>query len=341
MSVIWSPASTHISDAELAMLRHPHSSGLIFFAYNYENPSQIKELIASALEVNPNLIISVDQEGGRVQRFSEGMSKLPPASSLGELYAKDKKRGLSAAYSIGRLCGSELAELGINVNYAPILDVNHGISQVIGNRSYSENVDAIVGLAIAYIDGMQTAGVVAVGKHFPGHGGVADDSHHNLPYDERDIAAITADSMSFKRISSMPSSKLKSIMTSHIVFPAVDDIAVTFSNTWLKTKLREEIGFQGVIFGDDLSMGAAKFLYNDSGVAASAMLKAGCDLALLCNDVDGAAQAMDKLAELSHPLASSKVDYMLQGSSANNVNNTKDDNWDIEEARHLCNSLNS
>lgn len=348
MSVIWSPATTNMSTTELSRLRHPHSSGLIFFAYNYESPSQMKNLIDSVREVNPNIIISVDQEGGRVQRFVKGMSKLPTASKLGELYTEDIEKGVAAAYSIGRLCGTELAELGINVNYAPVLDVNHGISKVIGTRSYSDDVDVIVAVATAYIDGMQDAGVVAVGKHFPGHGGVADDSHHNLPYDVRDIEAITTDSMPFARMSSGSSPKLRAIMTSHIVFPAVDDLAVTFSKTWLERKLRQEMDFQGVIFGDDLSMGAAKSLYKDSATGTAAMLNAGCDFALVCNDVDEAARAMDKLEEMSHPEATTKLDYMLRGGSTNStcqIDQGVEDtynltNWDIEEARHLCNLLN-
>lgn len=338
MSVIWSPASTKLNSIELEMLNHPHTSGLIFFAYNYESPEQMKELISSALEVNPNIIISVDQEGGRVQRFVDGMSKLPAASKLGEIYQQDKTRGLEVAYSMGRLCGSELAELGINLNYAPVLDIDIGISKVIGSRSYGQDASVVIAVAEAYISGMEDAGVIAVGKHFPGHGGVADDTHHNLPQDKRDVSKIFADAEPFIQLSAKPSPKLKCIMTSHILFPAVDAKAVTFSEKWLQQKLRQEMGFQGFIFSDDLSMGAAKELYDDSAVATLAMLQAGGDFALVCNDVDATMTSLNKLEEVSYPLAADKVNDLLQNKTSGAPNSSA--KWDPEEARHLCKSLN-
>ena len=341
MSVIWSPAATRLSTQELEMLQHPHSSGLILFAYNYENPNQVKELIDSALAVNPNIIVSVDQEGGRVQRFLQGMTQLPPAAKLGDLYAVDKQQGLQAAYNVGRLCGIELGELGINVNYAPVLDVSHGISQVIGDRSYADKVAVVVAVAAAYTDGLQDAGVLAVGKHFPGHGGVAADSHETLPYDERSSSAIATDAEAFTRI--LP--KIKAVMTGHIVFPEVDDKAVTFSQHWLQKKLREEMSYQGVVISDDLSMMAAKDLYADAASATIAALNAGCDYVLLCNDVDGAAGVLDKLEESGHPVADGHIRKMLQAVSVP-IDGPGDGSgsgfasgFDLEQARDLCRNL--
>lgn len=341
MSVIWSPAATRLSTQELEMLQHPHSSGLILFAYNYESPRQVKELIDSALAVNPHIIVSVDQEGGRVQRFLQGMTQLPSAAKLGDLYAADKKQGLQAAYNVGRLCGIELGELGINVNYAPVLDVSHGISQVIGDRSYADKVAVVVAVAAAYTDGLQDAGVLAVGKHFPGHGGVAADSHETLPYDERSPLAIATDAEAFTRI--FP--KIKAVMTGHIVFPEIDDKAVTFSQHWLQKKLREEMSYQGVVISDDLSMMAAKDLYADATSATIAALNAGCDYVLLCNDVAGAAGVLDKLEESGRPVADGHIRKLLQAvsvpgdDSGDDSGNGFASGFDLEQARDLCRNL--
>lgn len=338
MSIIWSPTGLSLSSKELEMLRHPYTAGIIFFAYNYQSPQQIKQMIDEALTTNPDLIISVDQEGGRVQRFIQGLTTLPAMQNLGTLYLKDKQQGIDAAYIIGRLCGEELQQLGVNVNYAPVLDLNYGINQMIGTRSFGGDSDLIIDLATSYLKGLAAAAVIGVGKHFPGHGGVKEDSHHTMPNDDRDAESFKQDSRVFASLAP----HLELMMTSHIVFSQMDEKPVTFSPFWLQDKLRNEMNYQGLIISDDLSMGAVKQVYQAIGEAVIAAVKTGCDIALVCNDVDAAEQTLDKLQRQAEvDVAVAKVNEATKQKIKQLLVKYKraNDDFDIDQAQNLARQL--
>ena len=313
------------------MLKHPLTSGIIFFAYNYKSPRQIKEMIDEVRSIREDIIISVDQEGGRVQRFDEGFAPLPPMQKIGDLYKRNKEEGLQAAYSIGRLCGEELREVGINLNYTPVLDIDHGVNPIILGRSFSSDGEAVAHLARQYLKGLMDAGVVGVGKHFPGHGGVADDSHHLMPEDGRSAAELEQDLAVYKSLIK----DLPGIMTVHILFSKIDNKAVSFSSRWLKDKLRQEMGYDGTIISDDLSMGSARKAYGDLTEVAWAALAAGCDLILLCNDQDGAEKVLDFLAGKINGSAAMLAKMLNKSGSADAAD------FDMEYARNLAMELSS
>ena len=321
------------------MLRHPSSSGIIFFDYNYESPDQLRGLAASIKAENPELIISVDQEGGRVQRFKQGMTILPSMRSIGAEWEKDPAAGLEASYLAGRLVAEELADLGLNTNYAPVLDLDHGMNKVIGSRSFGNNPEQVVALAKEYLRGLGTGGIMGAGKHFPGHGGVKEDTHEKLPEDSRSEQEIAADLSVFSQLKN----ELPAIMTAHITFPNInkqDKQPTTFSPFWLQQKLRKEMDYQGLIISDDLSMGAVKEYFEDLGEAALACINAGCDLVLLCNDVPGAEHAMQRLAEEElHHGGREKIAGLMQEIQAGAQNSPGNSDFDPHEARRRLSKL--
>ncbi len=266
---------------EREWLSHPGVGGIILFARNYQSPQQIKALTAQIRKAAKKpLVIAVDQEGGRVQRFQEGFTRLPSAARFGELYAKDHKRGLAAAQLAGFLMAAELRRVDMDLSFAPVLDVDSGISEVIGDRSFAREPEAVAVLAGAFANGMRQAGMAAVGKHFPGHGGVAADSHHTLPEDDRSWRQLESrDLLPFRRLIQ---SGLEAVMCAHVVYPAVDSLPAGFSSRWLQDILRGQMAFEGAIFSDDLAMAGAACM-GDIRDRAEAALAAGCDLLLACN----------------------------------------------------------
>ena len=242
---------------EREMLGHPLVGGVILFSRNYEDLEQLQALTRNIHNIRtPRLLIAVDHEGGRVQRFRQGFSALPACGCLGQEYDADRKYGLDCADKAGWLMAAELLSVGVDFSFAPVLDLNQQVSEVIGDRAFHSDVEAITTLAKSYIRGMKRAGMAAVGKHFPGHGSVKEDSHHAIPIDRRrfeDIAML--DMLPFERLAR---SHLQGIMPAHVVFEKVDKLPAGFSSFWLQRVLREQLGFQGAIFSDDISMAGAE-----------------------------------------------------------------------------------
>ena len=282
-----------ISPEERDMLTHPLVGGVILFSRNYESPEQLQHLVSEIHNLRePHLLVAVDHEGGRVQRFRQGFSEFPPAAVFGKIYDEDRKRGKRLAESCGWLMAVELRALGIDFSFAPVLDLDFGVSTVIGDRAFHRKPDAVADLAQSYMMGMRRAGMVATGKHFPGHGAIAADSHIDMPVDEREFEEIYRhDVVPFGKLIR---SGLGAIMPAHVIYPAVDEKPACFSSLWLKEVLRGRMGFQGVIFSDDLTMKGAHVMGDivERGVAAMA---AGCDMVLVCNQPEEAVKLIDGL----------------------------------------------
>lgn len=264
------------------LLRHPAVGGVILFSRNYEDFDQLKELCDQIRALSePHLLIAVDQEGGRVQRFRASFTRLPPLAWIGRSFEQDTNRGLHLAREAGWLMATELRAAGVDFSFAPVLDLDRGISEVIGDRAFHGHPGIVADLAIAWASGARQAGMSSVGKHFPGHGCVSADSHTDLPVDERSVADIRAEDVKpFRR---MIENGLEAIMPAHVIYTQADRNLAGFSRFWLQRVLREELGFQGVIFSDDLSMQAAVECGSAEDRAMMAM-EAGCDIVLVCND---------------------------------------------------------
>jgi len=278
-----------LTQEEKNQLAKPSIGGVILFTRNFENTSQVRELIKSIRLCNQNLLISIDHEGGRVQRFKEGFTHLPAMAKLGEAYDQDPDKALNQAYSCGYVLAVELLNIGVDFSFTPVLDLDYGHSSVIGNRAFHSNPDVVVKLAGALIDGMHEAGMKCVGKHFPGHGHVALDSHLDLPIDDRPMNEIRQDILSFKGLINQG---LDAVMPAHVVYSQVDDKPAGFSEKWIKEILQSKLGFGGVVFSDDLSMQGANFI-KDITERVQVSLDSGCDMALICNHPELVEQVID------------------------------------------------
>ena len=301
---------------EREKLAHPLIGGVNLFSRNYEYPEQLKALVLSIKDVRtPALLVAVDQEGGRVQRFKEGFTILPPARTYGELYDRDKAAGLEASRCAGYLMATELRELGVDLSFAPVLDIGTVDSAVIGDRAFHGDPAVVAELARAHIAGMNQGGMKATGKHFPGHGAVAEDSHTCLPCDKRSWSEINrCDLVPYRSLHNM----LHGVMTAHVSFSDVDDCLPTYSNYWLNTVLRQDIGFAGVIFSDDLSMDGAKIMGGPDERVAGA-LAAGCDMALICNDPGAVDLVLDRLDR--EPLAVTPANVLALAGGLVDISN--------------------
>ena len=274
-----------VSAEEAEKLAHPAVGGLILFRRNYESHAQLEALIQSVRKSRPNLLISVDHEGGRVQRFREGFTRLPAASAYSNVSDDLIERA-------GWLMAAELRAFDIDFSFAPVLDVESGISRVIGDRAFGTEPGAVAHRASAFARGMHRAGMARVGKHFPGHGGVIGDSHHELPVDPRPLTALQArDLLPFRQLIA---DGLEGIMPAHVIYSDIDPMPAGFSRFWIQTVLRETLGFNGAVFSDDLSMAGARFAGGYPDRAAHA-LEAGCDMILVCNAPGAAAEVLDQM----------------------------------------------
>lgn len=302
-------AGLELTPEERELLAHPLVGGLVIFARNYESPAQMQSLCQAVKAARKSpLLITVDQEGGRVQRFIKHFTKLPPMSVFGDLYAKDPTHALACARECGWLLATEILAVNVDLSFAPVLDLNNPISNIIGNRAFAAEPQVVIELASAFIQGLHEAGMAAVGKHFPGHGSIAPDSHVAMPEDHRTLEAIKKNDM--QPFAALIQQGIKAIMTSHILFPQVDTSIVTFSRKWLQTILREQLLFHGTIFSDDLNMAGANISahYADRMIAA---LEAGCDFALLCNNRNAVIQVLDQVSHQQHQVAQQKWQPLL------------------------------
>lgn len=272
-----------LSQRDHERLRHPLTGGVVLFARNFSNRSQLAALCASihAMRV-PRLLIAVDHEGGRVQRFRTGFTGIPAMRKIGAYWQSDRMQGRSAAWSAGFVTALELRSCGVDVAFAPVLDVDHGESTIIGDRAFHRDPVVIVELASKWIEGARAGGMAAVGKHFPGHGFIAADSHLELPVDPRPFTSIEAcDLVPFRALAA----RLAGIMPAHVVYPEVDTRPAGFSEIWLRRILRQELAYRGIVFSDDLGMEGAA-IAGDLAGRARAALAGGCDLVLACTADD-------------------------------------------------------
>ncbi len=299
-------AGLSITEEERALLCNPQVGGVILFSRNYASAQQLQDLVAAIKQCNDHLLVAVDQEGGRVQRFREHFLRLPALRAIGIEYEKDAEQGLAAAKLCAWAMAAELMQYGIDISFAPVLDLYDANSPVIKERAFSGDGATVAAIAMAYIEGMHEAGMAATGKHFPGHGKVLADSHTELPTDLRSLDEIRRnDLVPFAECIEV----LDAIMPAHIVYPSVDVHCAGFSKVWIEGLLRQELGFDGVVFSDDLTMNAA---HSAGTVAqrADIALAAGCDMVLVCNQPAQAAELVAYLETKQQP-GNNRISCML------------------------------
>jgi beta-N-acetylhexosaminidase len=291
---------TALEDDEREWLASPVVGGVILFTRNFADIDQLTALVAEIHGLrSPSLLVAVDQEGGRVQRFRAPFVELPALRVLGHRYDIDSRAALKAAVEFGWLMAAELLAVGIDISFAPVVDLDLGLAEVIGDRALHPEAEVVAALADAFIDGMQAAGMVPTAKHYPSHAGVVADSHTELAVDRRDIVELYDDLLPYRRLIA---AGLHSIMVGHVAFPKLDELPASLSHWWIETKLRREFGFAGAVVSDDMSMaGAAVCDSVDERVAKS--LEAGCDLVLLCNCPELVPEVIERLGGYSDPAA--------------------------------------
>jgi beta-N-acetylhexosaminidase len=285
-------AGTELSAEDVGVLTHPLVGSVLLFTRNYTDPGQITALTAAIRALrSPHLLIAVDHEGGRVQRFREGFTRLPAARLLGRQYDEDRRDGLALAQSVGWLLAAELRAVGVDFSFAPCADLDYGVSEIIGDRAFHSDPDSVAALAVATLSGMREAGMAAVAKHFPGHGAVVADSHVALPVDRREFADLEGDIRPYRPLID---NNVPGIMAAHVVFPAIDALPASLSKRWITGVLRGELGFHGCVFADDLSMAGA-VAFGNVVERAELAIAAGCDVLPICNDRHSVELALDRL----------------------------------------------
>jgi beta-N-acetylhexosaminidase len=298
-------AGTSVSAEEYELLRHPLVGGVILFTRNFAGPDELTALVSAIHAARtPPLIVAVDQEGGRVQRFRPGFSRLPPARRIGHEFDLDARAGLNLARSLGWLMAAELRAHGVDISFAPCVDLDYGLSEVVGDRAFHASPDAVGQLAVAWMHGMRDAGMAATAKHFPGHGAVVADSHLTLPIDRRSLADLAPDLAPYRRL---VANGLPAIMAAHVLFLAVDPAPASLSGRWIRDVLRGDLMFQGVVFADDLSMGGAAAAYGDVVTRGRQALAAGCDMLPVCNNRASVIELLEHLDVEPQPASSMRL----------------------------------
>ena len=321
---------TVISPIEKELLLKPEVGGVILFTRNFESVEQITDLVEQIHRLrDPHLLVAVDHEGGRVQRFREGFSRIPAAASYAKAARDNLDQARNLADKAGWLMAAELRACGIDFSFAPVLDLAHGLSGVIGDRAFHGKPQTVATLAYAFMHGMNRAGMQAVGKHFPGHGGVVEDSHVAMPVDHRELDELfQSDIVPFQY---MIENKLAAIMPAHVIYDHVDDKPAGYSEYWVQNILRQRLRFQGVIFSDDLSMEAA-CIAGGYGERAEAALQAGCDMALVCNHLDGAIEAAEYIRGYTNPTSALRLVRMHGKKPISWTKLKKDREWQLLSA---------
>jgi beta-N-acetylhexosaminidase len=290
-----------LTPADRELLREPAVGGVILFSRNYESPTQLADLVADIRRLrSPPLLIASDYEGGRVQRFRDGFTPIPPMRRIGRQYDSNPEAAVKLARTCGWMIGSELRSIGIDLSFAPCVDLDWGISEVIGDRSFHRRPEVVTELAIALVRGMRDAGMAAVAKHFPGHGAVVADSHERLPVDRRPYSRLLDDMQPYEKL--VERRILAGVMLAHVVYAETDPLPAGFSTYWIQEQLRSQIGFDGAVFSDDLSMKATT-RFGSMPERARLSLEAGCDMVLVCNDRAAARATVTALKNYSNPLS--------------------------------------
>ena len=334
--IIVSIEGKKLSEDDRHTLQHDLIGGVILFSENYEDREQLMELVRSIKKVkSPELIVCVDQEGGRVQRFREGFYKLPSFNELGKIYDRTKEEGLRASFLAAQISALELMGVGIDFSFSPVIDIDHGLSDIIGDRSFHSSPEIVTELSDSYINGLKSIGMKAVVKHFPGHGGVTLDSHIDKPIDERSLDDLANDLMPFQRLFNKD---VSAIMTAHICFPSIDSSMVTFSEYWLDDLLRQKFQFQGLVFSDDLSMGATE----EIGLMEERVnlaLSSGCDVVICCHIKDQMNLIIESVQSNNKKSFDSKLEVMRpSGQSEFSYENISEFSQELD---HLLNNPTS
>ncbi len=282
-------SSHHLTDEDRALIARDEIGGIIFFTRNFSDTHQISQLCQQIRQLKEHVILAVDHEGGTVQRFKAGLTDIPAMGTIAQLAARKQLDVNELFEDVGWMIASEIGATGIDISFTPVLDINRGDSIIIGKRGFADNVDAVVDYASRFIKGMHRAGMKTTGKHFPGHGGVIADSHLELPVDDRKASLIQQDLRVFKKLIT----QLDAIMPAHVLYSRFDNKnPAGFSKYWLQQILRQDFGFKGVIFSDDLSMKGAA-IFGSISQRAEKAIKAGCDMLLICNDRTAVHEVLD------------------------------------------------
>ena len=326
-------AGTELTHHEIERLRHPLVGGVILFARNYQNREQLVALCRAIHWVRGEpLLIAVDHEGGRVQRFrTDGFTAVPAMAQLGRCYDADPMRAMRLATHAGYVLGAELRACGVDFSFTPVLDLDYGVSQVIGDRAFHRDPKVVTLLARAVIQGLLMAGMAACGKHFPGHGAVQADSHHEIPVDPRYLEEILADDAAPYRW--LGDAVLPSVMPAHVIYPEVDDRPAGFSERWINDILRKRLGYDGMVFSDDLTMEGAS-VAGDILARAQAALGAGCDMVLVCNRPDLADDLLARLQYTMPPASLMRLRRLMPRASAPDWDTLQSDSR-YQDARRL------
>jgi beta-N-acetylhexosaminidase len=315
---------TSLTQEDRELLANPLVGGLILFTRNFVGIEQLEELIREARGIRtPPLLIGVDHEGGRVQRFRKDFTVLPPMRTIGRQYDIDEQSGRQLARQSGWLLAAELRAVGVDISFAPVVDLDYGVSSVIGDRAFHKDPRVVAELAVAFLSGMRDAGMMGTAKHFPGHGAVAPDSHVAMPVDRRELSDMDDDLYPYQRLID---NGLGSIMAAHVVFSAVDPLPAGFSKRWLQDELRGRMGFKGAIFSDDLNMAGAGIV-GDMPERVRAALAAGCDMVPCCNNRQGVLQVIESLGGSEDPVSQIRLARLHGKPAADRLALRRSEDW--------------